>query len=187
MLREPVNRVISQYYFIRNNPQNRSYDQVSELSIEEFITTTGRGSNYQTRILAGESGSDLINTPDLLERAKQHLDTHFITPGTTERFDESLLVFQRLLGWKSPYYVRKMVNKNRPSKSQISSETRALIEEYNQLDLALYAYGEQKLQAAIDAYGQSFEADLARFRRINAIYSKPMQLVRAIKSRIQGR
>lgn len=184
MLREPVSRVISQYYFIRNNPKNRSYSEVSALSLEEFVTQTGRGSNFQTRLIAGEKGEDLINGDDLLERARHNLDTHFITPGTTERFDESLLILQRLLKWRFPYYVRRMTNKNRPARSEISAETRALIEAHNQLDLALYAYADQLLQAAIDACGDGFPAELARFRRFNTLYGMPMQIARSIKYRM---
>lgn len=186
MLRAPVSQVLSHYHFIRRNPINRAHAEVSQLSLEDFVQT-GRGSNFQTRLLAGEAGEDYNNDPELLERARQHLDTHFITPGTTERFDESLLIFQHELGWRFPYYVRRMTNENSPARQGIDPATRALIEAQNQLDLALYAWAEQKLQAAIDAYGPAFESDLARFRRINALFGRAAQVARTARSWVKPR
>jgi Sulfotransferase family len=55
ILREPIDRVISHYYFVRHDPSNYLYELASKMTLKEFVESCGRQepNNDQTRLLAG--------------------------------------------------------------------------------------------------------------------------------------
>ncbi|MGM0876129.1 MAG: sulfotransferase family 2 domain-containing protein [Bacillota bacterium] len=138
MLRDPVDRVISLYYYIKTPKDlNHLYNKTKDMSLEDFIESKDaklllRTSNEQTRFVSGQI--------DGLEKAKENLLTEFIAFGLTERFDESLLLMSRKLGWRNMKYDKKNVTKSRPRKKEIPIDLIKKIEKYNQLDLELYHY-----------------------------------------------
>jgi hypothetical protein len=109
-------------------------------------------------------------TTDTLEIAKRNLDEHFVVVGLSERFDESLLLLRKALGWKNIYYVKRNVTKNRPSKQQLPRETISLIEKHYDLDIQLYEHARQRFEETIREQGAGFESELKSFRRNNKLY-----------------
>lgn len=94
-LREPIEQIISLYYFIRRSPNHGLYSLAQRLDLESFITENnaaiqGQINNPQTRFVSG-----LISTPDL-DTAKENLLQHFSIIGITERFDESLYLMKKI-------------------------------------------------------------------------------------------
>src|SRR5437667_105406 len=63
--------------------------------------------NDQTRQLAGKCGIPKARTSaeEMLRIAKRNLTEHFTVVGVTEKFDRSLLLMKRCLGWGRPFYV----------------------------------------------------------------------------------
>ena len=55
----------------------------------------------------------------VLREAKKNLRRHFSFVGISERFDETLLLLGRTLGWRHVYYRPKLVNKNKPDKGNV--------------------------------------------------------------------
>src|SRR5689334_6319058 len=55
MLRDPIDRVISHYYFVRGDPSHYLYDHAQKLSLKEYVEFCDRQepNNDQTRLLAG--------------------------------------------------------------------------------------------------------------------------------------
>jgi hypothetical protein len=97
VLREPVERVISEYYFAlhyRLHPQHRA---MQSLSLEQYAATTPHH-NLQCKLLAGLPGPrDFLAgdcTEQTLETAKANLAGHFALAGLTERFDETLALLK---------------------------------------------------------------------------------------------
>ena len=105
MFRDPVKREISQYHYVRRSPDHKDYHKAKNQTLEEFVLAT-KG-NLQTRLIYGLSDTKIQNGDEMLDIAKQHLNSHFSAVGLVERFDESLVLFQDTFGWHTPVYVKQ--------------------------------------------------------------------------------
>lgn len=130
MLREPVNRVVSLYYFLKEYP-GYYQDNMKNMSLEEYIEWDAQTKNGQSLQICG-SQSNLT-----LEKAKENLKT-FDVVGLTEMFNESLYLFKRKYNWKNVNYTKKNITKNRPSIQAVPAHIIKKIEQQNQLDLEVY-------------------------------------------------
>ena len=169
LLRRPVSLVLSQYGFVRRTPGHRHHQAAQGMGLEEYLASglAQEMNNSQTRALAGAVDVPYgENPPELLELAKRNVEEHFRVVGLTERFDESLVLFGLAFGWSRLSYVRANVASKRvvPSPAGLAE-----IERLNALDLELYDWAEQRLQAAIDREPR-FAAAYARFERRNRLY-----------------
>jgi hypothetical protein len=191
MLREPVARVLSTYYFILGNPKHWCHDELvrSGVGLEEFVRTAPDPGvdNEQTRFLSGRGSGELLSREpdgrrtmnplttlhrDDLEEAKRNLDRCLVV-GLTERFDESFILVRRALGWRLPMYETHNISKLRPSKAEPPSrEAIELIRERNRLDLELYDHARDLFAAAVERHGASFRREVAAFRALNRIPNK---------------
>lgn len=172
LLRDPVERIISLYYFLLQGRLTRLRPQVGPhlRSIEDFVEH-GRlleVDNEQTRRLSGMNPPFGGCTPEMLDVAKRNLRERFAAVGLTERFDESLIVFKRAFGWRSVVYVRENVTKAKPARDAIPAEARRAIERHNQLDLALYAYAEGLFAETIAGLGPDVQAEARALAFLNA-------------------
>jgi hypothetical protein len=175
MMRDPIDRIISYYYYVLRYPGSYLYPAVTSqhMSLKEFAMSglSKELENFQTRLLAGDMKVDLRRySESSLERAKENITNHFGLVGISEKFDESLLLMKRVFGWNSTYYVKLNVTKNRPSKKEIPKETLDVIEENNSLDVELYKYIRGKFEDLLDQEGSIFEGELKEFRAANLIY-----------------
>jgi hypothetical protein len=171
LLREPVDRVLSHYYYTVDW-QNRPED----LGLYEHLATLIEG-NLQTRMLAApyDDGAGELPPDQLLARAKDNLRACTFV-GLTERFDESLLLLRRAVGWRWPIYVRANVNHHRPPREAVPEEVRRRIAADNALDVALYEYARELFAEQARRYGPSLEDDLQRFRALNAAWQRWFRL-----------
>jgi hypothetical protein len=192
MLRDPVDRAISHYYFVLNTPSHYLYNEVTSrnMSLSDCVRSglSTELTNDQTRLI---SGVERVNTrlldgeerrtlrpggapvtTEILETAKKNLQDHFALAGLSGRFDESLLLFKRRLGWRNIYYVPRNVTKDRPGKQQVPREVRELIAEQNEMDVQLYEYARQKFEEAVREQGAGFESELRSFQRNNRLYGR---------------
>jgi hypothetical protein len=168
VLRDPIDRVLSTYYFILTTPVHRLYEEVvsTNMSLREFVEDERfpQVSNQQTRLISGLRGDP---SAQALEVAKSNLSTHFSAVGFTERFDESLVLFKRLLGWRNICYHKRNVTKDRPRKYEIPNSTIRLIEKNNILDMELYEFATQRFNEALSEQGSSFRDEVCNFQRLN--------------------
>jgi hypothetical protein len=152
MLRDPVRRLISHYYYICCTPNHRYHNVVvsKKISLEDFIFSRVDGiaiDNCQTRLLSGLEGQ-LSETSfghcsdDMLNKAQKNLKDSFSVIGIAEKFQESYRLMQETLGWKPIPYSNKNVNSNYAI-ADILPQTLTLIEKYNELDIKLYRYALQ--------------------------------------------
>jgi hypothetical protein len=125
--------------------------------------------NMQTRLLSGvwtDLGFGECDE-ETLTLAKQNLRERFCVVGLTERFDETLLLLKRALGWRNVNYVRHNVTRGRPRRTSVDAETLSVLQASNQLDIQLYAYAKTLLADKIRAQGPSFSRELMAFRFSN--------------------
>jgi len=146
MLRDPVERVISYYYYVRRNENHHLHKTVKEnnYSLRECIENklTPELNNGQTRILAGPGwGAKFGNCSDeMLEQAKENLENHFSVVGIAEKFDEFLRVLGHELGWDVTAYKNLNVSGDRMQKEDFDDEDLAVIMKYNRLDIELHRF-----------------------------------------------
>lgn len=170
LLRDPVERVISDYYFVRRNPEHRRHSKVVEegLTLEDYLlrSVDARKDNEQTRQIAGAEDGLGPSTSKMLEIARNNLSTHFAALGLTERFDETLVLLRHVFGWKNLYYTRMNVTPGRPRQEDHQAEILELIRRYIQFDSALYGYANQLFDERIRQI-PNFEQELQEFQARN--------------------
>jgi glycosyltransferase involved in cell wall biosynthesis len=144
-VRDPVERVISHYNFVRTHPELPGHDRALDgiTSLEEYVTASPHAylvNNGMTRLLGGElSRPGVPPTTETLARAKRNLDG-FAFVGVQERFDESMQQLADVFGWPPIAPVRENAGIDRPTRADLPPATVELIEARNQLDIALYEH-----------------------------------------------
>lgn len=170
MLRKPVNRIVSQYFFLHQNPNRYLPEEARCKTLQEYLDLgLIELDNDQTRRIAGDISHSFKFgecTSDLLDIAKQNL-TQCLMVGITERFDESLIVLKHALGLENILYSRFNENFRRPRLEEIDARQIELIQTYNQLDEELYRYGNMLLNEAIQKIGDRFHIEYQFFRQAN--------------------
>lgn len=185
LLRDPVERVISHYYYIKRSPGHPLNRDVMEQSLDlEGYVTSGicdEVLNDQTRLIAGVKREESMAESAMLSQAKENIDRNFLVAGVLDQFDETLMLLKRRLELRRIYYGVRNQTINRPLKEQISTSTLQLICEQNQSDMELYNYVKDNLARIIESEGAAFMRDVKRFKILNRPYSDIFRLVRNIK------
>jgi hypothetical protein len=133
MLRDPIERVISHYYYLK---YILNYEHIGKYSLGEFAQLD-LFSNMQTQFITG-------GKPDL-EQAINNLKT-FAFFGITEMYNESLFLMKKTFGWENIHYSKVNVNPKKPRRETILKDTIEQIEKANQLDLKLYQWAKENFK-----------------------------------------
>ena len=178
VMRAPVDRLISLYYYIRRNPVHYLYDRVADggMSLDEFVSSnlTCELDNGQLRLLAGCEREVSFGgiTEEHLALAKRNIENNFASVGLTHRFNETLLLFYMALGWKRlPYYHNRNVTAKRPAVESLSPEVMAITRDRNQYEIELFDWVSKRFDEQIDGF-DDFQDTLKRFRYRNAVFQK---------------
>lgn len=190
ILRKPVNRVVSLYYFIHHNP-NRDIPEAERCpTLRSYLDARlDCVDNGQTRAIAGDVASDFAFgecTSELLDIAKQNL-SQFLMVGTTERFDESLLVLKHVLGLDNILYSRTNENLKKPKMEDIDPDDIEMIKTYNQLDQELYVYANQLLEEKISQIGERFPIEYSFFKHVNRQFSDVQLELKDTKKKLKDK
>jgi len=150
-LRDPVNRVLSNYYFLRGwkgeiyKGNKEMLEAAQRLSLENFLKcdlpqVRSVTTNHQTLFLAADFRTPGDpNDVHLRENAIYNL-RQFDFVGITEAYEESAALLFADLGLPLPSKLEVLnVTEDRISANQIPPETRRMIEKLNVLDCAIYA------------------------------------------------
>jgi len=203
MLREPVARVLSQYYFLLRRPLDPLHRKfkTERLGVEDLIRLTPNRQNMQCRFIAGvgrvedldvspEGGRPIslgISDERLLEIAKQNLTNSFHVVGLVERFEESLALMMASFGWRISFYENRRVTKIR---SAIASREIDMIREHNKLDIELYDFAKKLFEGNLRKSEHSVREALATLRsapkpgRVKAFCQTAMGLGRFLTSKV---
>lgn len=178
LLRDPVERILSHFAHVVREAQ-RKPDHVmrgahadSPADLERYLEIGfGEKDNAQTRALAGLDGAAYTSCSEaVFEIARQHLHERIAVAGVTERFDESLLLMQRRLGWRTPFYGRENIGPNRLPREHFPPSLLAEIARQTEWDQRLYECAKARLRRQIAAEGAPFQQDLRRFQAANTQY-----------------
>jgi len=162
LLREPIARTISEYHErLATGPTRAELAKPdgTYLSLAEALERYPEHyDNQQVRYIAGVREGRAVNEKDLA-RALANLDGHFAFVGTVERFDESLLLMGRRLGWRPCVYDR--LNRKGGMRHATEQAVHERLLALNELDLRLYTAVAQRLDAEIAAAGPELATALA--------------------------
>lgn len=190
VLRDPVDRVISQYYHIFSGTNVTHHKKVvtENMDLIEFLESYHpEMTNVQTRYISGKVDDSSGSITDL-DIAKRNIQNYYIAVGISERFDETLILFKRLLGWKNVFYIKRNVSRNRPLKSEIPQETIETIEKYNKMDMKFYEFCKQRFEKLIQEQdceqNNSFKDEVIKFQRLNNMYSPILKIYEKQKKEI---
>lgn len=172
ILRNPIKRVISQYYFFHSlRPEKFTWEEfcfhrqnlmtryLSGLELKQQIELTScqKLNRFRRRNLP-ELLSYQECPNELLKVAKENLDKCLLF-GITEKMTETLLLCKTHFSWNCIYQTRK--NKARKkTPPQLDNQTLAIIEKYNQLDLQLYQYALEKFECLVANQDENFVREL---------------------------
>ncbi|HFQ93050.1 MAG TPA: hypothetical protein ENK32_03505, partial [Anaerolineae bacterium] len=104
---------------------------------------------------------------------------------TTERFDETLILLQKTLGWRIPFYTRANVSKNRAAREELSPAALETIKKFNELDIELYDYVQALLDEQINRQPFNVNRRTRNFARLNQLYGFGYRSCRALARRIK--
>lgn len=139
MLRHPVDRAISEYYFLRERKNFMELLQRPAKNFKSYINNK-QTHNGVLKFLKGYRMFDPRNIGQKdLEEVIECIDQIPITVGIFEHFDASLQYFEQEIGlsFKKEIPVKRITFK-RPSKEEIPEKMKELILKNNALDYALY-------------------------------------------------
>lgn len=157
MLREPIDRLLSLYSFIRGWEGHHLHQDMKESSIGACIRRrlTIEFDNFMVRQLTSLRHIDVPFggvTREMLVEAKAHLDGIALL-GLTEEFSRSMNYFARALGWKAPDEPRENASPVRIRLKDISSQDAESLRESNRFDIELYEYAKELFAARFDGAG----------------------------------
>jgi hypothetical protein len=175
-LRDPVDRVISDYYYVLRTPSHDYHEPVATdgYSLSEYVESgiTFYTNNLHARLISGEGEHVPFGecTPAMADKAIRNLEEHPSVVGLTEHFDKSIILMKQRLGWSLPFYRVQNSTSNRPQKDEVSESDRALIQEYNAIDQSLYEYARECFEGSWSDAPASCHRDLARLHRLNWMF-----------------
>lgn len=146
MLRDPVDRIVSHYYFVREHPDHYLHPIAAESTLAEYATRRASHEldNDQVRWLSTPHHFDVPVgkvSRALVEEAKWNLANGFAAFGLTEQFARSVRWIARELRWgEVAVPERQNRTRHRPALADLSPETVETIREANPYDVELYEF-----------------------------------------------
>lgn len=146
MLRDPVDRVISYYYYVLSDPTHYLHPIIAgrKYTLLEFALTrlTHELDNDHVRWLTEPHHFDVPKVDrSLLEEAKWNLQHGIAAFGILERYEDSLRCIEAAMGWQpSPLLEKKNVNRARPPMEEADPAAIEVIHELNTFDIELYDF-----------------------------------------------
>lgn len=136
-LRNPVQRVVSHYYFIREAKEN-NYLSGGRLSLGDVFATehATEYENFQVRSLCGKPAGKLTDAD--LAQAITAVETRFAFVGRVETLNQDAPALAELFNLRNSVLEHVNVTRSRPFLSAISKADLAKIEKNNEFDWALY-------------------------------------------------
>jgi hypothetical protein len=145
MLRDPVDRMISEYYFLRDRANFINLLNPKPKSFKEYVTHP-QTPDYVIGFLLGDRiyGKKRPGEEDL-QKVIRAIDELPIHVAIFEEYNYSLQYFSEVTGIVFPKKIEaKRVTLKRPKKEEITEEEKQLVLEYNQLEWKLYQHCLQK-------------------------------------------
>jgi len=184
--RDPVERIVSGYYTRLNRVYHREHFIMKGMNFEGYLRRLALN-NSQTKMIAGLGTTEDFLAGECTEQtlvvAKDNLSRYFTLVGITERFEETLALSQILFGWKIPHYTSFSATRGRPKSP--SPEIRAMIEEYNAFDFALYRHAMTLFDQTLEKHAAEMPAALESVRKAQNIFGAELAYYRTASTALK--
>jgi len=165
-LRNPIDRVISEYRYIKSKKHHSLHDYAMKHSLLSYVKNYDISHNIQIKYISGIRG----NEESMLNTAIENLNTHFPVVGLLEYYDESLVMMRQYFKWQIPFYKRQNVT-NSKGKNEVSLDEREIIAKYNKGDIKLYNMCKERFEQSIAEKNISFSMEKYSLMGLSKIYS----------------
>ena len=141
MMRDPIDRTISEYYFIRERKTFMNLISKSPIDFKKYINSTQTQNGVINFLIGNPFFSSIPSTEKHLENIITCIEDINISIGIFEHFNTSLQYFseQSDLKWKSNVEVKR-ITFLRPKKDDLEEDLKDLLLKKNKLDNELYQY-----------------------------------------------
>lgn len=151
VVREPVDRVLSRYYFLTPVP-DWSLEDLYEGRLRKRTPSFFNGQARSLLDPLGDTSGIPLTADDpgageWRERLEQVLAAYVVL-GTQERLEETVEALEVLPGLRRRKVYRVRINRGRPAPSTLDPKTTELVRRHNWLDEALYRLANERLDAA---------------------------------------
>ncbi|XP_070212844.1 galactose-3-O-sulfotransferase 4-like [Littorina saxatilis] len=178
IVREPFQQFVSAFQYYRTNfnikylEQIHSSDPIATYLHDpaQYEPTRGPSFSYTHNRMSFDFGIDpeKMNSERHIKDYVSYLNRTFQLVMVSERFDESMVLLKRLLGWRlqDVLYIKNNVLKGSAGgggDSQFTAGQRQAHRHFNAADYALYEHFAQLFQAKVEAEGKLFPQEVAAF------------------------
>jgi hypothetical protein len=176
VVRNPIDRTISDYFYAYHDPAHRLREQVTsgKLTLSDFLVTTDRVALI--RQLTGLEDHKLQRQEGV---AEEIVAKCYSLVGISERFDETALLLAHLNDWDPPLYILKNKTKLAPEiadlRKKLRAELPADVVNHFRRDVAFYDFCVAQLDKAIALAGEGFARALTAYREIQREILKTAQ------------
>lgn len=142
-LRDPVERVLSFWRYIRGNPHHPLHKTANQCkSLSEFLEAgiTPEITNLQTVAISGKSLASADCSEADYQLAASNLQSSFSVVGIVEEFDRSLALCAATFGWKDPIWNQLNRSAFHLQLSDVAPADLAMIQSLNEYDTRLYEF-----------------------------------------------
>ncbi len=183
ILRDPVERLLSGYYYSIGRHEEATGEKVS---LEDYVFRKRHYDlgldNYQCRVVSGRPDLDplgAVTTADAravtmedLHAAERNLRQHYVMVGVTERFDHFVVALARLFRFdlEDVVYRKENVTPCRRARTEIADYIVAEIRRRNAYDERLYESAAALFERTVASFGDSFADELLLFKRLNVMF-----------------
>lgn len=153
ILREPVDRIISHYYFAKGLETHYLHQRIHQekLSLEQYVTrdVSDELSNWYTAHFSGMEKEELMDNPEeALDRAKQTILSQYAYVGIMENLDPFMAKICSKTGLRLPENALHLNKSVRPPPDSGNDEcSKQIISELNVLDLRLYEFVKEQFNS----------------------------------------
>jgi hypothetical protein len=191
-IREPVARLFSYWQNQQNTARHHPeathswLEAARTMTFEQYIAF-GKDinlDNNQVRRISGMNAPFGECNRMMLEKARSNMAKYFPVIGLTNRFDESLALMHRALGWKRPlFYSVAKVGENQKNRSDPSESLVKDIRRLNELDAELYTFAQERFENSVKDANGWIETDVQQIRRLATVSPWIIPLARRLRGR----